>query len=94
MSSSSQKTLESNKSVLLGCGTVQVCTAAMLDHAVGPNVIKALLRGMTEFLERHADKGWSGLADFRGLRRGHVVAHSQIRRPDETEYHGGHDAEG
>ena len=21
---------------LLGCGTVQVCTAAMLDHAVGP----------------------------------------------------------
>src|SRR4029453_9877335 len=27
---------------LLGCGTVQVCTAAMLDHAVGPNVIKTL----------------------------------------------------
>ena len=25
---------------LLGCGTVQVCTAAMLDHAIGPNVIK------------------------------------------------------
>ena len=24
---------------LLGCGTVQVCTAAMLDHAIGPNVI-------------------------------------------------------
>jgi dihydroorotate dehydrogenase len=23
---------------LLGCGTVQVCTAAMLDHAIGPNV--------------------------------------------------------
>jgi dihydropyrimidine dehydrogenase (NAD+) subunit PreA len=79
---------------LLGCGTVQVCTAAMLDHAVGPNVIKALLRGMTAFLERHADKGWSGLADFRGLRRGRVVAHAQIRRPDETAYHGGHDAEG
>ena len=32
---------------LLGCGTVQVCTAAMLDHAIGPNVIKALLAGMT-----------------------------------------------
>jgi len=79
---------------LLGCGTVQVCTAAMLDHAVGPNVIKDLLRGMTAFLERHADKGWSGLADFRGLRRGRVVAHSQIRRPDKTEYHGGHDAAG
>src|SRR5436190_3479791 len=27
---------------LLGCGTVQVCTAAMLDRAVGPNVIRAL----------------------------------------------------
>ena len=29
---------------LLGCGTVQVCTAAMLDHAIGPNVIKELHR--------------------------------------------------
>ena len=28
---------------LLGCGTVQVCTAAMLDHAIGPNVIAGLL---------------------------------------------------
>ncbi len=27
---------------LLGCGTVQVCTAAMLDHAIGPNVIRTL----------------------------------------------------
>ena len=25
---------------LLGCGTVQVCTAAMLDHAIGPKVIE------------------------------------------------------
>src|SRR5919107_849992 len=25
--------------ILLGCGTVQVCTAAMLDHAIGPNII-------------------------------------------------------
>jgi dihydroorotate dehydrogenase len=79
---------------LLGCGTVQVCTAAMLDHAIGPNVIQALLRDMTAFLERHADQGWSELADFRGLRRGRVVAQAQIRRPDETAYHGGHDAEG
>ena len=30
---------------LLGAGTVQVCTAAMLDQAVGPNVIKRLLAG-------------------------------------------------
>jgi dihydroorotate dehydrogenase len=79
---------------LLGCGTVQVCTAAMLDHAIGPNVIKGLIRGMTEFLERNAHRGWSRLEDFRGLRRDRVVAHSQIRRPDEKEYYGGFEAEG
>ncbi|MBA3886530.1 MAG: NAD-dependent dihydropyrimidine dehydrogenase subunit PreA [Acidobacteria bacterium] len=77
---------------LLGCGTVQVCTAAMLDHAVGPNIVKGLVAGMEEFLDRHADKGWTRLEDFRGLRRDHVVAHSRIRRPDSKEYHGGHAA--
>src|SRR5512138_1173542 len=61
---------------LLGCGTVQVCTAAMLDHAVGPNVIKRLVQGMREFLERNASRGWTRLEDFRGLRRDRVVAHS------------------
>ena len=35
---------------MLGCGTVQVCTAAMLDHAVGPNVIKRLLDGIARLL--------------------------------------------
>jgi dihydropyrimidine dehydrogenase (NAD+) subunit PreA len=79
---------------LLGCGTVQVCTAAMLDHAIGPNIIKGLIKGMEEFLDRHADKGWKGLEDFRGLRRDRVVSHSQIRRPSTKEYYGGHQAEG
>ena len=79
---------------LLGCGTVQVCTAAMLDHAIGPNIIKSLIRGMEEFLDRHAANGWTTLEDFRGLRRDRVVTHSQIRRPESKEYHGGHDAEG
>jgi dihydroorotate dehydrogenase len=74
---------------LLGCGTVQVCTAAMLDHAIGPNVIKGLLSGMQAFLDKHADKGWHSLDDFRGLRRDRIVAHSQIKRPDAKEYHGG-----
>jgi dihydropyrimidine dehydrogenase (NAD+) subunit PreA len=77
---------------LLGCGTVQVCTAAMLDHAIGPNVIKQLTAGFTAFLERHAERGWRRLEDFRGLRRDRVVPHSQIRRPDAKEYFGGHDA--
>ena len=77
---------------LLGCGTVQVCTAAMLDHAIGPNVIKELTGGMTAFLEKHAGRGWRTLEDFRGLRRDRVVPHSQIKRPDTKEYHGGHEA--
>jgi dihydropyrimidine dehydrogenase (NAD+) subunit PreA len=77
---------------LLGCGTAQVCTAAMLDHAIGPNVIKGLLAGMQAFLEKHEDKGWHSLEDFRGLRRDRIVAHSDIKRPEAKEYHGGHDA--
>ena len=65
---------------LLGCGTVQVCTAAMLDHAIGPNVIKALIAGMRESMERH---GWN---DARGLprhpprSRRHALADPQARR--------------
>lgn len=78
---------------LLGCGTVQVCTAAMLDSAIGPNVIKGLIGGMTEFLERNASRGWTSLADFRGLRRNAIVAHSEIKRPDSAQYHGGYGTE-
>jgi dihydropyrimidine dehydrogenase (NAD+) subunit PreA len=79
--------------MLLGCGTIQVCTAAMLDHAIGPNVIKTLTEGMSAFMEQ---RGFASLSDFRGLRRDRVVAHSQIKRPDTADYHGGYaeDAEG
>jgi dihydropyrimidine dehydrogenase (NAD+) subunit PreA len=77
---------------LLGCGTVQVCTAAMLDHAIGPNIIAHLKRGLEEFLARHADRGWTSVEDFRGLRRERVVSHSQIKRPDTKEYFGGHES--
>ncbi len=81
--------------ILLGCGTVQVCTAAMLDQAVGPGVIKRLLAGLDMFLERHASDGWSRIEDFRGLRRDRIVAQSEIRRPDPADYHSGFDvAEG
>jgi dihydropyrimidine dehydrogenase (NAD+) subunit PreA len=76
---------------LLGCGTVQVCTAAMLDHAIGPNVIAKLIADMRSAMER---RGWETLEDFRGSRRDRVVAHSQIRRADAKSYHGGYDAEG
>lgn len=76
---------------LLGCGTVQVCTAAMLDHAVGPNVIKRLLADMQTFLERNAARGFHRLEDFRGLLRERVVPHSQIRRPEDRDYQGGYE---
>jgi dihydroorotate dehydrogenase len=79
---------------LLGCGTVQVCTAAMLDKAVGPNVFKRLIAGYREFLDRHADRGWRNLEDFRGLLRHRIVAHSRIRRPTAADYQGGYDQEG
>jgi dihydropyrimidine dehydrogenase (NAD+) subunit PreA len=74
---------------LLGCGTVQVCTAAMLDHAIGPNVIRALVDAQRAFMDA---RGYSTLDDFRGLRRDKIVAHSKIRRPDGKSYQG--DAEG
>jgi dihydropyrimidine dehydrogenase (NAD+) subunit PreA len=79
--------------LLLGCGTVQVCTAAMLDHAVGPNVIKELVAGLRSFLEKNAHRGWSRLDDFRGLRRERIVAHSQIRRPEDSDYQGGYEGQ-
>ncbi len=77
---------------LLGCGTVQVCTAAMLDRAIGPNVIKALNEGLAAFLEANAARGWKTVDDFRGARRDRILTHSKIRRPDGKEYFGGKDA--
>jgi dihydropyrimidine dehydrogenase (NAD+) subunit PreA len=77
---------------LLGCGTIQVCTAAMLDHAVGPNIIRELNDGLGRFIERHGDQGWTRVSDFVGLRRDRVVAQSRIRR--EKQYRGGYEAEG
>jgi dihydropyrimidine dehydrogenase (NAD+) subunit PreA len=79
---------------LLGCGTVQVCTAAMLDQAVGPNVIRHLKEDMTAFLEKNAHRGWAKLEDFRGRLRNRIVPQSQIKRPDGRDYHGGHEADG
>jgi hypothetical protein len=67
----------------------------MLDHAIGPNVLRELNDGLTRFLEKHAAEGWTCLDDFVGVRRDRVVSQSQIRRPDEKAYHGGHEtAEG
>ena len=70
---------------------MQVCTAAMLDSAIGPNIIKRLNSGLDAFLDRHASDGWKTVEDFRGLRRDRVVLQSQIRRPDGEGYQGGYE---
>lgn len=79
---------------LLGCGTVQVCTAAMLDKAVGPTVIKKLKDGLAEFIEKNESRGFRNVESFRGLRRDRIVVHSKIRRPEDSDYAGGYEAEG
>ena len=75
---------------LLGCGTVQVCTAAMLDHAIGPNVIKTLLAGMAD------DDGAARLERrSRTSAASGATASSRTRRsggPDAEAYHGGYDS--
>jgi len=76
---------------LLGAGTVQVCTSAMLDSAIGPSVIKRLNAQLDAFLEKHAADGWKTVDDFCGLRRDRVVLQSQIRRPDGEGYQGGYE---
>jgi hypothetical protein len=43
---------------------------------------------MREFFER---RGFSSLEDFRGRHRDRVVAHSRIRRPEDSDYQGGHE---
>src|SRR3954447_22401642 len=76
---------------MLGAGTVQVCTSAMLDQAVGPNVIKRLNAGLNAFLEKHATDGWRSVENFRGARRDRMVLQSQIRRPAQDDYRGGYE---
>ena len=53
---------------------MRVASAAMLDHAIGPNIINTLTNGFEAFLERHADRGWRTLEDFRGSRRDRIVS--------------------
>lgn len=62
----------------LGAGTVQICTAAMLDKAIGKNLIGQLKSDMGDFLE---SKGYQSLEDFRGFAINKIVDQSEIRRP-------------
>ena len=63
----------------------------MLDHAIGPNVIKRLNQQYRDFLEKQEAQGWHQLEDFRGLRRDRVVLQSEIRRPEAAEYNAGYE---
>ena len=77
---------------LLGCGTVQVCTAAMLDHAIGPNVIKRLNAGLDAFLEKHADKtAGTRLEDFRGSRTRSCGSAIADPTAEHADYQGGYE---
>ena len=48
---------------------------------------------MRDFLEKNAHRGWKRLEDFRGLRRDRIVPHSQIRRPEDSDYQGGYETQ-
>jgi dihydropyrimidine dehydrogenase (NAD+) subunit PreA len=51
---------EAAEFLLLGCGTVQVCTAAM--H-YGYRIVEDMIDGLANWME---EKGFSGIADFQG----------------------------
>ena len=78
---------------LLGCGTVQVCTAAMLDHAIGPERDPA-----------SCSSGWSSFSRVTPTGLAHrsttsaacaAIASSRTATsgdPTPRQAHGGHDA--
>ncbi|HEX4008111.1 MAG TPA: NAD-dependent dihydropyrimidine dehydrogenase subunit PreA [Acidobacteriaceae bacterium] len=53
--------------ILLGCGTVQVCTAAM--H-YGYRIVEEMIDGLTQWM---AEKGFATVEDFRGASVGRVT---------------------
>ena len=58
---------------------------------VTANPVDAMLwdearRVETEFLEKNAERGWTSVEDFRGLKRNQIVAQSRIRRPNPDDY--------
>ena len=87
-----------------GVGAGDLATGAFTGSKLGVAILWAVVvgaalkftvnEGLARFLETHADKGWSRLADFVGLRRDRVVSQSKIRRADEKDYRGGYEREG
>src|SRR3954465_12423744 len=52
---------EAAEFILVGCGTVQVCTAAM---AYGDRIVEDMIDGVGNWME---EKGFATVDDFRGL---------------------------
>lgn len=72
-----------------GAGNLQVCTAAMEEKGsggVGVKLIQELKDDLTDYMKR---KGFSSIEEFRGIARGRIVEHSQVRRKSDA-YNGGY----
>ena len=72
-----------------GAGNLQVCTAAMEEKGsggVGVQLIQELTSDLSDYLER---KGYASIEEFRGVARGRIVEHSQVRRKSD-DYNGGY----
>jgi dihydropyrimidine dehydrogenase (NAD+) subunit PreA len=67
--------------LLLGAGTVQVCTEVMYH---GFRVIEDLTDGLANYLE---DKGFSSVEEIIGKALPHVVEHSQLPRDGKVRAH-------
>ena len=77
---------------LLGCGTVQVCTAAMLDQAVGPNVIKRLNDGPRRSSSRSTRRTAGRASRISAASAATASCCSrEIRRPEPADYAGGYE---
>ena len=75
--------------IVHGAGNLQVCTAAMEEKGsggVGIKLIQELKHDLSDYLEH---KGYSSIAEIRGIARHRVVEHSQVRRKSES-YNGGY----
>ena len=78
---------------LLGCGTVQVCTAAMLDHAIGPNVIRDAER-RAGAVPRRARRPRLDAPRATSSASGATTSCAQSRIRRDQDYRGGFEAEG
>ena len=70
--------------IVHGAANLQVCTAAMEEKGsggVGIKLIQELKHDLNDYLEH---KGYSSIAEIRGIARHRVVEHSQVRRKSEA----------